>query len=121
ELAVCKDNPAMAEILDCYHIVGNEQDCPAALAHFIHLPETLLLESHVTYGQHLIDHQDFGVQVSGNRKSKPDVHAAGITLNGSVEKSVNFRKSDNLIEFGDDLGLAHAEDCSVQKNVFSTG
>ena len=90
KLAMGKHDSAMAEVLNCCQVMGDEQDSTAAPAHIAHFPDALFLERHVAHRQHLIDNQDLGVQVRRHREGKPDVHPAGIILNGSIQKFLNF-------------------------------
>ena len=53
-------------------------------------------------------------------KAQPHIHAAGIVLHWSVEKFLQFGKRDDFVELGNDLGLSHAENRAVEKNVFAS-
>src|ERR1700739_1061304 len=59
--------------------------------------------------------------MSGDSESQAHIHAAGVALDGSVEKFLNPCKIDNLIKLLRDLRAFHAQDRSVQENVLSAG
>src|SRR5438067_2342574 len=52
-------------------------------------------------------------------KSQPNVHPGGIALNRCIEEFLDFRESHDLVEFTADLCARHAEDRSVQINIFT--
>ncbi|MBV9295624.1 MAG: hypothetical protein JO145_08625 [Acidobacteriaceae bacterium] len=57
-------------------IMAHEQDCPTfARGDILHLAEALPLELRVADREHLIDDQDFRLEMGGNRKGKTHVHA----------------------------------------------
>src|SRR5882724_4993128 len=59
--------------------------------------------------------------MSCHGKGQTDIHPAGIALDGSVDKFLDFREGDDLVELVVDLRLPHAQYCSVQVKVFATG
>ena len=54
-----------------------------------------------------------------NRECEAHVHAATITLDWSVDEFLDFGERDNLIELRLDLLPRHAENRTVEINVFS--
>src|SRR5271157_6511863 len=87
----------------------------------LHLPQALLLELGVADGQHLIDDQDFGIEIRRDRECQPYVHAAAEALDRSVEKFLDAREIDDLVELLFDLPPRHAEDAAVEKDVLAAG
>ena len=53
-----------------------------------------------------------------HRKGKPQVHTAGIALDGRVDELLHFRKGDDFIELAIDLGLSHPQNSAVKEYVF---
>ena len=68
------------------------------LGHVAHLAEALLLELGVADRQHLVDDQDFRLQVRGHGERQPHVHAAGIVLDRRVEELLDLGEGDDLVE-----------------------
>jgi hypothetical protein len=82
---------------------------------------TLILKRDVTYRQYFINQQNLRFQMSCGGEGEAHIHAAGVALNGRVEKFLNPCKIDNLIELLRDLDAFHAQDSPVQENVLSAG
>src|SRR2546422_8558362 len=57
----------------------------------------------------------------GDRKGESDVHAAGVMFDRGVDKLLNFGKGHYLIKLLPDLGVLHAEDRTVQKDILAPG
>src|SRR5271157_1173847 len=85
----------------------------------LHLPEAFLLELGVADGQHLVDDQDFGIEIRCDRECQPHVHAAAVALNWSVEKFLDPREINDLVKFLFDLLARHSEDSAVEKDVLA--
>ena len=64
-----QDRP-VAETEHGGHAVGHEEDRPASLTELRHLAEALLLEVDVADGEHLVDEQDLGLEVGGDRERR---------------------------------------------------
>ena len=86
--------------------MADEEHGPALARRVVHLSQTLFLELGIPDGQHLVDDQDLRLEVRRDRKRETHVHAAGITLHGCLEKSLDAGKSDDLVVFPADLGAA---------------
>ena len=87
----------------------------------LHLPEALLLELGVADGQHLVDDQDFGIEIRRDCECQPHVHAAAVALDRSVEKLLDPREIDDLVELLFDFPARHTEDAAVEKDVLAAG
>ena len=92
-----------------------------AEADVLHLAEALALKLRVAHRQHLIDDQDLGVQVRGDREGQPHIHAGGITLHRRIEELLHARKIDDRVELAGDLLAPHAEDGAVEIDVLASG
>jgi len=102
--------------------MSNEEDGSALVqGDILHFSKALLLEIEVAYGEHLVNNEDLGIQVGRNRETKADVHAAGVSFDGSVDELRYSGKIDYLVELPQYLLLFHAHDGAIQENVLSTG
>src|SRR5690606_22306712 len=71
----------------------------------------------VPNGQHLINDQNIRLKMRGHGETKPHMHAAGVTFHGRVDEIIYSRKAHDLIELGTNLGLTHAHNGTIQKNI----
>src|SRR5207302_698174 len=99
------------------HVVRHEQHGAAAATDRTHLLRTLLLKRLIAHRQHLIDDEDFRLQVGGNGEREPHIHTGGVALHGRVEELLDAGEGDDLVELPRDLAASHAEDAAVQVNV----
>ena len=83
---------------------------PACL---VHLPQTLFLEGGVADREHFIDHENFRIEMRGDRECEPHIHAAAVMLDRGVEKPFHLGESDDLVEAPPHLGASHAEDDTI--------
>src|SRR5882757_9246651 len=84
---------------------------------FAYLAQAFFLERDIADRKHFIHEQNLGIEVCGNCKREPHVHATGVSLHGSIDELIDFSKSNDLIEFACDLGAAHAHDRAAQKDI----
>src|SRR5689334_7818107 len=99
--------------------MADEQDGPPAARDLTHLAKTLLLELRVADRQHLVDDQNLGLEMRGNREGQPDVHPAAVALDRRVEKLLGAGKRHDVIELARDLRARHAENRAVQEDVLA--
>ena len=59
--------------------------------------------------------------MSGDGEGKADLHTGGVALHRDIDKGLDLGKGDDLVESGTHLGLGHAQDGTVEKNVFPSG
>ncbi len=64
---------------------------PAAATSSI-LPRQLLLERRVADREDLVDEEDLGLEVRGDREGQPHVHAARVVLDRSVDELLDLRE-----------------------------
>src|SRR5262249_29497735 len=88
--ALVEQQAAVAQALDGGHVVAHQDYGPVAAGKRLHAAEAFLLEVDVTYGKHLVDEQDFRLEVRGNRERQPHSHAARIALHGRVEERLHL-------------------------------
>ncbi len=102
-------------------IMADKKYGPPSATNVLHFANTFLLEQHVADGEDFVDEEDFGFEVSGDGEGEAHAHAAAVMLEGRVDEALDFGESDDLVEFADDFGFAHAEDGSAEENVFAAG
>ena len=88
---------------------------------FLHLMDTikaLALEGFVAHSQNLINKEDIRAGVHSDRESQTQEHTRGVELHLSIDKLLNFRKSDNIVKSIFDLLFTHAQNRAVQEDIF---
>src|SRR5690606_15698361 len=94
---------------------------PLALAHLIHLPQTLLLKLSITYRQHFINDKYLRLQMSGHRKGQAHFHAAAIVLHRCVDELLHAAEVDDGVKFLSDFRTPHAKNGAVQIYILAAG
>src|SRR6185437_14874334 len=94
---------------------------PSSAADVLHFANTFLLEQYVADGEDFVDEEDFGFEVGGDGEGEAHAHAAAVMLERRVDEALDFGKGDNLVEFADDFGFAHAEDGAAEEDVLAAG
>src|SRR5262245_25422674 len=112
-------NYSSTQRLHSTHIMANEQHSPPAPGHVLHLCQALFLKTCVTNCQNFIYQQDISFQMRRNRERQPHIHARRVVFHGRVDESFNISKTHHFIEFLSDLSAPHAQNCSVEKNIFT--
>ena len=82
-------------------------------AHILHFTQAFFLKAGIPNCQYLIHHQDLRLQMSRYGEGQTYIHAAAVALHRCVQKTFHLGKRHNLIEFGPDLGPAHAQDGAI--------
>ena len=111
----------LAEVCDDGKAVRNDQDRFPLATGCPHFPHAFLLKGGVSNSQNFIHDQDFRLKMGRHGKSQPNIHSAGITFDGGVEEFFDFGKRDNFVELASNFTVRHAEDRTVQVNVFAPG
>src|SRR5262245_14207461 len=109
------------EMLYCCHVMGYEQYRPTLVAKLAHSTQAPLLKSNVSYGKDLVDKKDVGVEVSSDCETEPKPHSRRISLDGSVNKLLDISEINDFVHPSVDLLPLHAQNRSVEVNVFSSG
>ena len=99
----------------------DEQDRLAGTLKSLDFVETFALERFVPDGEHLVDEQDVGVDVNGDREAEPDVHAGGVVLDLVVDEVLEFGEGDDVVEEPVDLTAREPEQRGVQVDVVASG
>ena len=75
-----------------------------------HLAEAPALELGVTDREHLVDDEDLGLEVRGDREREPHRHAAAVALHRDLEEALDAGELDDRVELSRDLAALHPED-----------
>jgi hypothetical protein len=86
-----------------------------------HLAEAFGLKCRVADGEHLVDEQDFRLEVCGDGEGEAEVHAARVPLHRRVDEPLDLGERHDLVELADDLLAMHAEDRAVEEHVLAPG
>jgi len=100
--------------------VRHKEDGAAAAAKFRKLVETLVRERLVAHRKHFVDEQDIGIDVDRHCKTEAHVHAGRVGLHRRVDKFVELRKPDDLVESIGDLATTEAQHQSIDVDVLAT-
>ena len=92
-----KQQRAVAEALQRAHVVGDEDDRPPAITQVVEHVKALLLEGGVADGQHLVDHQDVGVDLDRHREGQTHVHPRGVVLELEVLELLQLGELDHAL------------------------
>ncbi|HVB58285.1 MAG TPA: hypothetical protein VNE63_17900 [Candidatus Acidoferrales bacterium] len=101
--------------------MADKNNGAAGAGDVLHFAEAFFLEGGVADGEDFVDEEDFRFEVRGDSEGQAHAHAAAVMLKGRVDEALDFGKGDNLVEFADDFGFAHAEDGAAEENVFAAG
>src|ERR1700722_10305522 len=116
-LSLLKNQSTIAQQANRSLIVTNEENRPRLPGHFLDLSQTLSLKSRIANCQNLIHEQNLGVQMGRHSKCQPNIHAAGVMLDRSVQEFLYFGESNDCIKFPTDLCAAHAKNGTIEKDV----
>src|SRR5882672_10185472 len=119
DVSAFEENTLLTEAKNGRDVMRDKKNRSAAFAELAHLVEALLLKRHVADGQSFVDDEDFGIEMCRDGKAQPDIHPTRVMLDRCIEKSLEFRECDDLVEFAHDLGFGHAEHHTVHENVFT--
>src|SRR5262249_35092973 len=113
-LPLVQHDRAFRKSLNRSEIVAHEQNSTAAaLCYFRIFTKTLGMKRCIPDRQYLINNKDFRLQVRGNGKCQPDIHAAAVALHGRIKKPIHLREGDNLIKLLSNFLLGHPQNSAV--------
>ena len=121
EVAMTEPGDPVAQVLHRRQAVADEHDGLALVAHLGELLVALALEGLIADRQHLVDQQDVGVDIDGDREPEPDVHARRVVLHRLVDEGADAGEVDDLVEAAPELLLGEPEDGPVEEDVFPAG
>ena len=78
--------------------VGDDHDRASLVLELVHPVEALALERLVADGEHLVDEQDVGIDVHGDREAEPHVHARRVVLHLLVDEPLELGELDDVVE-----------------------
>jgi hypothetical protein len=112
-----EENPPVAHALERRARVGNECDRLALPLELENPVDALALEGFVPNGKHLVEQQNLGIHVDGDREPEAHVHASGVRSDGQVDEALKLAELDDRVEPTVDLLLAQAVDRRAQVDV----
>ena len=98
-----------------------KQHRPPLPRDILHFAEAFFLELNIADGEHFVDDENLGFQVSGDSEGESDVHAGAIAFHRGIDIAFAAGEIDDLVELRLNLSLAHAEDGAVEEDVFAAG
>ena len=69
----------------------------------------------------LVDQKNFRIKVRRDRKGETHTHTARIALDGCIDEFLDSGKFHNRIKSTVNFRFAHAENCPIQKDIFTAG
>ncbi len=115
------DDRACAQVENGRQVVGDEDERYAAVDQLAHPFDAAILERRIADAEHLVDQQDVGIEMRGNRETEARVHAGRVALDLRVDELADAGELDDLIELARDLGALHPHDRALQEHVLPTG
>src|SRR5207244_3839591 len=94
-------------------IVADQNDRSAFISDGFHFTNALLLKCRIPYRKHLVDNQYLRLEMSGHREREAKIHAAGIALDGRIDKLLDLGKRHDFIEMLADVGTTHSQNGAV--------
>ena len=79
-------------------LVADQNDGAAGARDVTHFAQAFFLELDVADGQDFVDQKNFRLEMGGDGKGQPDVHAAGIMLHGRVDEFFEFGEGHDFVE-----------------------
>ena len=119
EPALAEEHGALAQALDLSRVVRDEDDRAATLLELEDLAEALALEGLVADGEDLVEQEDVGVEVRGDREAEPHVHPRGVGAHRPVDRLLELGEGDDLVEALADLRPLEPVDGAVQEDVLA--
>ena len=116
-----EEQRSVAELRDRLHVVRDEEHGSTGGPDLFHTAEASGLELRVADGEDLVDQEDLGLEVRGDRECEPHVHSARVPLDRRVDEPLDTRELDDLAKLLLDLAPLHAEDRAVQVDVLAPG
>ena len=83
--------------------------------------EALGLKRLISHREDLVDNQDVGIDVHGDGKGQPHVHAARVRAEGLMDEIADSGEFDDFVEAGFGLPAAQSQESGIQEDVFRSG
>jgi hypothetical protein len=78
--------------------MGHEKDALRFLHELVHFTDRFLLETHISHRERLVNNEDIGADIHGNRKRETYRHPARVRFHGLVNEIAKFRKINDALE-----------------------
>ena len=111
---------SIAHVLHAAEIVGNQHDGATIVAELHELLEATLLKGHVADREDLVHDEQPWIHVDRDSKCESHIHTRRVRLHRGIDKALESRELDDLVEAAGDLAATHAQNCRVQEDVFSS-
>src|SRR5262245_9552165 len=121
ELTLLQNQRTVAEVLDLFGVVRDEEDRDAVLLQLPDLAHALALERRVTDRETLVDEEHVAVGVYGDSEAEAHVHPRRVVPHLGVDEPPDVGELDDRVELVVDLGLGHADDRAVEVDVLPAG
>src|SRR6266536_1108719 len=112
---------AVTALRDQTQIVRDQEERLAGALELRELLERPAGERLVADGQDLVDEQHVRIAVGGDREPEPNGHAGRVRLDRRVQKLLEFREPDDLVEATRDFLPGETEQESVDLDVLAAG
>src|SRR5919106_3020005 len=114
-----EEHRALAQPLHRGRVVGDEHDRAAVLLEREDPPEALPLERLVADREDLVEEEDVGVEERRDREAEAHRHPGRVRAHGPVDRVLELREGDDLVEALADVAAAEALDRAVQVYVLA--
>src|SRR4051812_11223580 len=115
--AVIQEQSSFAKARNGAEIVADEDDRLAAGVQAFEDPEALLLERLIAYRQDLVQQQDVGFDLRGDRERQANLHPGREVLELLVDEPLELGEGDDLVEPGVELLPRQAEEGAIDPDV----
>ena len=112
---------AFAQAGDRLQVVRDEEDRDPLFLELQHPLDAALLKPHVADAEHLVDQEDVGLEVRGDREPETRVHPRRVALHRRVDELRQAGELDDLVELPRDLAALHVQDGALEINVLAAG
>ena len=121
DLSLLEDQRPLAVSLDRVHVVGDEDDRPALLAHRPKRRGAALLERRVADRQYLVEDQDVCVDLEHQRECQPDQHPRRVVLQLHLSEPAELGKIDHRVVAPARLARTQPHHHPIEDNVVEGG
>src|SRR5262249_1808038 len=122
DTAIVQEQSAGTERSHRGHVVAHEQYRPSLpFRNLVHFSKALFLKFNIPYCQNFIDNQNLRLEICSHCEGETHIHSRRIMFHGCVHELFHLCKSYNVIKFGPNFSLRHAEDRAIKEDIFSPG
>jgi len=121
DLAMVEKNGGVANHFHGVEIVRNKNDRAALRAKGANAIHAFLLKIDVPHGQRFVDHKTSRVGVDGHAEGQAHDHAAGVRLEGFIDKRAQLGEGHDGVELLSNLLLGEAKIRGVHTDIVEAG